>query len=76
MQKVCCRKWNKSAGWKVLNMFKQMRDEKMAHIEAVLKGFLPKEEGYAAVVMEAMNYSVLAGGKRLRPMLMEEKKAS
>jgi len=72
MQKVCCRKWNKSAGWKVLNMFKQMRDEKIAHIEAVLKGFLPKEEGYAAVVMEAMNYSVLAGGKRLRPMLMEE----
>ncbi len=53
-------------------MFKQMRDEKIAHIESVLKEYLPKEEGYAAKVMEAMNYSVLAGGKRLRPMLMEE----
>lgn len=53
-------------------MFEQMRDEKIAHIEAVLERFLPKEDGYAAVVMEAMNYSVLAGGKRLRPMLMEE----
>ena len=53
-------------------MFKQMRDEKIAHIEKVLQEYLPKEEGYASKVMEAMNYSVLAGGKRLRPMLMEE----
>ena len=53
-------------------MFEQMRDEKTAHIESVLTKYLPKEEGYAKVVMEAMNYSVLAGGKRLRPMLMEE----
>ena len=53
-------------------MFKQMMDTKIEHIEAVLEKFLPKEEGYAAIVMEAMNYSVLAGGKRLRPMLMEE----
>ena len=53
-------------------MFKQLRDEKIAHIEAVLQEYLPKEEGYASKVMEAMNYSVLAGGKRLRPMLMEE----
>lgn len=53
-------------------MFKQIRDEKIAHIETILQEYLPKEEGYAAKVMEAMNYSVLAGGKRLRPMLMEE----
>lgn len=53
-------------------MFEQMRKEKIAHIEEVLNKYLPKEEGYAAKVMEAMNYSVLAGGKRLRPMLMEE----
>lgn len=30
------------------------------------------EEGYQKTVMEAMNYSILAGGKRLRPMLMLE----
>lgn len=53
-------------------MFEQMRKEKTAHIEQVIKKYLPKEEGYAAKVMEAMNYSVLAGGKRLRPMFMEE----
>lgn len=53
-------------------MFEQMRKEKIAHIEEVLAKYLPKEEGYAARVMEAMNYSVLAGGKRLRPILMEE----
>ena len=53
-------------------MFEQMRKEKIAHIEEVLAKYLPREEGYAAKVMDAMNYSVLAGGKRLRPMLMEE----
>ena len=41
-------------------------------IEKVIKSFLPKEEGYAKTVLEAMNYSILAGGKRLRPMLMLE----
>ncbi len=37
-----------------------------------MKSFLPKEEGYQQEIMEAMNYSVLAGGKRLRPLLMYE----
>ena len=33
---------------------------------------MPKETGYQKTVLEAMNYSVMAGGKRLRPMFMEE----
>ena len=41
-------------------------------IEAILKKYLPEEEGYQKQIMEAMNYSILAGGKRLRPMLMQE----
>lgn len=41
-------------------------------IEEMLKKYLPIEEGYSKIVKEAMNYSVLAGGKRLRPMLMKE----
>lgn len=41
-------------------------------IEKILAGYLPKEEGYQKIIMEAMNYSILAGGKRLRPMLMLE----
>lgn len=41
-------------------------------IEQIIRSYLPKEEGYQKTIMEAMNYSVLAGGKRLRPMLMQE----
>ena len=44
----------------------------MAEVEAVIQKYLPEETGYQKTVLEAMNYSVLAGGKRLRPMLMEE----
>lgn len=41
-------------------------------INQILTQYLPREEGYQKTVMEAMNYSILAGGKRLRPMLMQE----
>ena len=41
-------------------------------IEQIIKCYLPAEEGYQKTIMEAMNYSILAGGKRLRPMLMSE----
>ena len=43
---------------------------KVAEIEEILKEYLPKPEGYQKVIMEAMEYSLMAGGKRLRPMLM------
>ena len=46
--------------------------KRAAHIDTVILEYLPKEEGYQRTVLEAMNYSILAGGKRLRPMLMEE----
>jgi geranylgeranyl diphosphate synthase type II len=41
-------------------------------IEKEILKWLPKEEGNQKKVIEAMNYSILAGGKRLRPMLMQE----
>lgn len=40
--------------------------------ESVVKAYLPEESGWAKTVIEAMNYSVNVGGKRLRPMLMAE----
>ena len=40
--------------------------------EQIISSYLPKEEGYQKTVIEAMNYSFLAGGKRLRPILMLE----
>ena len=48
---------------------------KTERIETILAQYLPKEEGYQKTVIQAMNYSVTAGGKRLRPMMMEESAA-
>lgn len=57
----------------VKNMsFKEKQIEKVREIEAVLQKHLPQQEGYQKTIMEAMEYSVMAGGKRLRPMLMQE----
>ena len=42
-----------------------------ADIEQRIQTYLPKVEGYQHTIFEAMAYSVTAGGKRLRPMLME-----
>lgn len=52
--------------------FKESMEAKIQTIENILNQYLPKEEGFQKIVMEAMNYSVLAGGKRIRPMLMME----
>lgn len=52
--------------------FKQHLKEKASFIEDVLKEYMPKEEGYQKTVIEAMNYSLSAGGKRLRPILTLE----
>lgn len=45
---------------------------RVTHIEEIIRQYLPKEEGFQKTILEAMNYSILAGGKRLRPMMMEE----
>ena len=52
--------------------WKNKLQERVEEVEQVIQSFLPEEVGYQKTVLEAMNYSVLAGGKRLRPMLMEE----
>lgn len=52
--------------------FKKELDQRTAYIETILCSYLPKEEGGQKLIMEAVNYSLLAGGKRLRPMLMLE----
>lgn len=53
----------------------EMREElkaRTAEVEAVIEQYLPEEKGHQKTIFEAMNYSVRAGGKRLRPMLMQE----
>lgn len=52
--------------------FKEEQAKKVKSIEDILMKYLPKQEGHQKVIMEAMEYSVMAGGKRLRPMLMQE----
>ena len=52
--------------------FKEELLRRTEEVEEILKTYLPKETGFQKTVLEAMNYSVMAGGKRLRPMLMQE----
>ncbi len=52
--------------------FNQELQNKVNEIEGILKKYIPKEEGSQRTIMEAMNYSLMAGGKRLRPLLMAE----
>ena len=52
--------------------FREEYHERIESIESVLEKYLPVQEGYQKIIMEAMEYSLMAGGKRLRPMLMKE----
>ncbi len=51
---------------------KEQLSKKTEQIEKRIYPFLPEESGLQKTVLEAMNYSVKAGGKRIRPMLMSE----
>ncbi|MBW1916065.1 MAG: polyprenyl synthetase family protein, partial [Deltaproteobacteria bacterium] len=44
-------------------------DEKRAVVEETLKDYFPVVEGPGAELARAMNYSLFASGKRLRPIL-------
>ena len=52
--------------------FEKAREAKVKEIEEILQTYLPKKEGFQKIIMEAMEYSLMAGGKRIRPMLMQE----
>ena len=52
--------------------FQKELQERVSYTEKVIGKYLPKEEGFQKSLLEAMNYSFLAGGKRLRPLLMLE----
>lgn len=52
--------------------FNEQREQKVMEIEEILQQYLPKKEGYQKLIMEAMEYNLMAGGKRLRPMMMQE----
>lgn len=52
--------------------FRDEQEKRVNEIEEILKKRLPLKEGKQKRIMDAMEYSLLAGGKRLRPMLMLE----
>lgn len=52
--------------------FKEEYQKRIELIEDILQKYLPVQQGYQKIIMEAMEYSLMAGGKRLRPMLMRE----
>ena len=52
--------------------FKEVLKERTRETEQIVYAYMPQETGYQKDVIEAMNYSLTAGGKRLRPMLVME----
>ena len=59
----------KMVSW--MNFDEEMKKH-VEEVKTVIRRYLPGEEGKQATLLEAMNYSMLAGGKRLRPLLMME----
>ena len=52
--------------------FKEELQIRTAHAEEIIRRYLPEVAGFARTMAEAMNYSMCAGGKRLRPILLLE----
>ena len=52
--------------------FKAEMNERVEQIEQILDQYLPPKQGLQKTVLTAMNTTVKAGGKRLRPMLINE----
>ena len=46
-------------------------EERKKEADAIIEKYLRKEDGPDKTLIEAMNYSVRAGGKRLRPILLQ-----
>lgn len=52
--------------------FKEELEQRVSKVNELIRRYLPREEGKSLTMIQAMNYSMTAGGKRLRPILMEE----
>lgn len=51
--------------------FKEQLEKRTQRAWQVIESYLPQEDGFSQTLAQAMNYSMKAGGKRLRPVLME-----
>lgn len=50
--------------------YTEILKKRIGEVEEKIYRFLPTEEGYQKTVLAAMNYTMQAGGKRIRPMMM------
>lgn len=55
-----------------MKQYKEQYKEKIHYLKDTIYSFLPKEDGYQRSIMEAVNYSMMAGGKHLRSLFMLE----
>ena len=55
-----------------MDNFNEKLQLKTKEAESIIYKYLPEEKGFQQRVIEAMNYSIKAGGKRLRPILINE----
>lgn len=52
--------------------FNEEMKKRVTEIKSIIAGYLPEEEGFQRTLLEAVNYSMLVGGKKLRPLLMQQ----
>lgn len=52
--------------------FDDLMKRRVTEIKSIIKNYLPEEEGYQRTLLEAVDYSMLVGGKKLRPLLMQQ----
>lgn len=53
-------------------IFSEKLEIRTEEVQKIIYSYLPEEQGYQKNLLAAMNYSMQAGGKRLRPLLMQE----
>ncbi|MCQ4773988.1 polyprenyl synthetase family protein [Lacrimispora saccharolytica] len=56
----------------IIVTFRDEWSKRTEEVQEILYRYLPEERGYQKTLLQAMNYSMQAGGKRLRPLLMQE----
>ena len=54
-----------------MNFDDQMK-RRVTEIKSIIQNYLPDESGFHRTLQEAVNYSMLVGGKKLRPLLMQQ----
>lgn len=52
--------------------FDDQMKKRVTEVKSIIQSYLPQEEGFQRTLLEALNYSMLVGGKKLRPLLMQQ----